>query len=83
MLPSSSSDSRHIPSKHPVSLSKVHKKLDNSLEARRIEVESRGVNVTPHGQQVFDKIRKMCVEVWLDHAPFFMRLQFNLTTVPH
>lgn len=61
VLPSSSSDARHMPSKNPVSLNKVHKKLDGSLEARRIEVESRGINVTPHGQQVFDQIRKMCV----------------------
>ncbi len=61
LLPSSSSDIRPPPSRLPVNLQKVRKRLEGSLETRRSQVQAVGVNVSPQAQQLFNCIRKMYV----------------------
>ena len=61
ILPSSSSDIRPPPSRLPVNLQKVKKRLEGSIEARRSQVQAVGVNVSPLAQQLFNRIRKMYV----------------------
>ena len=59
VLASSSSDSRHPFSRHPVNLQKVRRRLEGSIETRKNQVQALGVNVTPEAQQLFNRIRKM------------------------
>lgn len=64
-LPSSSSEVRPPPSRQPVSLQKVRKRLEGSIEARKSQVQALGVNVSPQAQQLFNKIRKMYINIYV------------------
>ena len=59
VLPSSSSDARLPLSRQPVSLQKVRRRLEGSIENRKNQVQALGVNVSSEAQLLFNRIRKM------------------------